>query len=179
MFYYLIRLGEKHMKKVIGVLFIISLFSIFFNKNEDIIIPEAAIRFRVIANSNSVVDQEKKMVIKDSIEKEVYSIIDKANNVNDVRNLINSNIDNIKSVVDKYNVPYTINYGLNYFPTKNYKGIVYEAGNYESLVITLGEGAGNNFWCVLFPPLCLLDNDKQDVTDVEYQFYVKKILDKF
>lgn len=179
MFYYLIRLGEKHMKKVIGVLFIISLFSIFFNKNEDIIIPGAAIRFRVIANSNSVVDQEKKMVIKDSIEKEVYSIIDKANNVNDVRNLINSNIDNIKSVVDKYNVPYTINYGLNYFPTKNYKGIVYEAGNYESLVITLGEGAGNNFWCVLFPPLCLLDNDKQDVTDVEYQFYVKKILDKF
>lgn len=179
MFYYLISLGEKHMKKVIGILFVISLFSIFFNKNEDIIIPEAAIRFRVIANSNSVVDQEKKMVIKDSIEKEVYSIIDKANNVNDVRNLINSNIDNIKSVVDKYNVPYTINYGLNYFPTKNYKGIVYEAGNYESLVITLGEGAGNNFWCVLFPPLCLLDNDKQDVTDVEYQFYVKKILDKF
>lgn len=167
------------MKKVIGVLFIISLFSILFNKNEDIIIPDAAIRFRVIANSNSIVDQEKKMVIKDSIEKEVYSIIDKANNVNEVRNLINSNIDNIKSVVDKYNVPYTINYGLNYFPTKNYKGIVYEAGNYESLVITLGEGAGNNFWCVLFPPLCLLDNDKQDVTDVEYQLYVKKILDKF
>lgn len=167
------------MKKVIGVLFIISLFSILFNKNEDIIIPDAAIRFRVIANSNSIVDQEKKMVIKDSIEKEVYSIIDKANNVNEVRNLINSNIDNIKSVVDKYNVPYTINYGLNYFPTKNYKGIVYDAGNYESLVITLGEGAGNNFWCVLFPPLCLLDNDKQDVTDVEYQLYVKKILDKF
>lgn len=167
------------MKKVIGVLFIISLFSILFNKNEDIIIPDAAIRFRVIANSNSIVDQEKKMVIKDSIEKEVYSIIDKANNVNEVRNLINSNIDNIKSVVDKYNVPYTINYGLNYFPTKNYKGIVYESGNYESLVITLGEGAGNNFWCVLFPPLCLLDNDKQDVTDVEYQLYVKKILDKF
>ena len=56
---------------------------------------------------------------------------------------------------------------------------MYKAGNYESLVVTIGEGAGNNFWCVLFPPLCLLDNEKTDTSDVEYQFYVKNILDKF
>ena len=68
---------------------------------------------------------------------------------------------------------------LNYFPSKNYKGVLYQAGNYESLVITLGEGLGANFWCVLFPPLCLLDNETEDVSEVEYKFYVKKILDEF
>ena len=62
---------------------------------------------------------------------------------------------------------------------KHYKGVLYPAGNYESLVITLGEGLGDNFWCVLFPPLCLLDNEVQDTSEVEYQLYVKKLLDKF
>ena len=56
---------------------------------------------------------------------------------------------------------------------------MYQAGNYESLVITLGQGMGDNFWCVLFPPLCLLDNDKEDVGEVEYKMYVKNLLDKF
>ena len=56
---------------------------------------------------------------------------------------------------------------------------MYPAGNYDSLVITLGKGAGSNFWCVLFPPLCLLDNEKEDVGEVDYKFYVKKLLDRF
>ena len=88
-------------------------------------------------------------------------------------------METIEEIVASYNIPYSINYGNNYFPSKNYKGIMYQAGNYESLVITLGEGAGNNFWCVLFPPLCLLDNENEDVSDVDYQLYVKKLLDKF
>ncbi len=167
------------MKKVIIVLFALSLFVIFSSKEKDILIPNNAIRFRVIANSDSLEDQTEKMIIKEKIEKEVYEFISNANNTTEVKNLIENNMDNIKKIVDSYNVPYDINYGYNYFPTKNYKGVMYPAGNYESLVITLGSGAGNNFWCVLFPPLCLLDNDKEDVSDVEYQFYVKKLLDKF
>ena len=77
----------------------------------------------------------------------------------------------------EYQVPYQIHYGNNYFPAKYYKGITYPAGNYESLVITLGSGAGKNFWCVLFPPLCLLENTDEDISDVDYRLYVKKLLD--
>ena len=88
-------------------------------------------------------------------------------------------LENIDNIVKSYNIPYNINYGTNYFPTKNYKGVMYPAGNYDSLVITLGKGAGSNFWCVLFPPLCLLDNEKEDVGEVDYKFYVKKLLDRF
>ena len=167
------------MKKIIIVLFTFSLLLIFTKKEEDIIIPNNAIRFRVIANSNSIQDQNKKLIIKEQIENEVYKLINGADNTSQVRSLIENNMETIEEIVASYNIPYSINYGNNYFPSKNYKGIMYQAGNYESLVITLGEGAGNNFWCVLFPPLCLLDNENEDVSDVDYQLYVKKLLDKF
>lgn len=85
----------------------------------------------------------------------------------------------IEQIVDEYQVAYQINYGDNFFPTKSYKGVLYQAGNYESLVITLGEGAGKNFWCVLFPPLCLLENSEEDISDVDYQIYVKKLIQGF
>ena len=49
---------------------------------------------------------------------------------------------------------------------------------YESLVITLGSGNGDNFWCVLFPPLCLLE-ENDTTSDVEYSFFVKELLNKY
>ena len=167
------------LKKVIVVLFLVSLAFLFSNHEEEIIIPNKAIRFRVIANSDSVEDQMKKMEIKSAVEKEVYTLINGEDNISQVRNIIEDNMDTIKDIVEEYNVPYNINYGNNYFPSKTYKGIMYPAGNYESLVITLGNGVGSNFWCVLFPPLCLIDNSKEEVRDVDYQLYVKKLLKGF
>ena len=167
------------MKKIIIILFILSLAVLFTGKEEDIIIPNNAIRFRVIANSNTVTDQQEKLIIKEKIETEVYNLINGVSNTNEVRNLINDNLNIIEDIVKSYNVPYDINYGINHFPTKNYKGIMYKAGDYESLVITLGEGMGNNFWCVLFPPLCLLENTKEDISDIKYKKKKKKLIDKF
>lgn len=167
------------LKKVIVVLFLVSLTFLFSNHEEEIIIPNKAIRFRVIANSDSVEDQMKKMEIKSAVEKEVYTLINGEDNISQVRNIIEDNMDTIKDIVEEYNVPYNINYGNNYFPSKTYKGIMYPAGNYESLVITLGDGVGANFWCVLFPPLCLIDNSREDISDVDYQLYVKKLLKGF
>lgn len=167
------------MKKVIIVLFFVSLGYISFKQDEEIIIPNNAVRFRVIANSNSLEDQNEKLTIKNQVEDEIYKLINEATNVNDVRNIIKDNMETIENIVKDYQIPYEINYGSNYFPSKSYKGILYPAGNYESLVITLGEGMGKNFWCVLFPPLCLLENSNEDISDVDYQLYVKKLLDKF
>ena len=152
---------------------------ICFHQDEEILIPGEAIRFRVIANSNTVTDQKEKMMIKEQVEKEVYELIKDASNASDVRNIIKNNMDTIESIVTEYQVPYQIDYGNNYFPAKSYRGVVYPAGNYESLVITLGNGVGNNFWCVLFPPLCLLENSKEDISDIDYQLYVKKLLQGF
>jgi len=167
------------LKKLIIVLFVLSLGIIFVKHDEDIIIPDSAIRFRVIANSNTLEDQMEKMKIKETLEKEVYELIDGATNSMEVGEILKNNIDEIEKITNKYGVPYKINYGMNYFPSKSYKGVVYGAGNYESLVITLGEGLGDNYWCVLFPPLCLIDDENNEINDVDYQFYVKKLLNKF
>ena len=55
----------------------------------------------------------------------------------------------------------------------------YPEGNYESLVITLGEGIGENWWCVLFPPLCLLEASEANYDEVTYTTYFQEILDNF
>ena len=56
---------------------------------------------------------------------------------------------------------------------------MYPEGNYESLVITLGFGLGDNWWCVLFPPLCLLEAEEEEVSTANYTFYVREVLEKF
>ena len=78
---------------------------------------------------------------------------------------------------EQYNEGFSINFGSNYFPETTYKGITYDDGYYESLVVTLGKGEGDNWWCVLFPPLCLLE--AEEGTEVEYRSFVKEILDKY
>ena len=84
----------------------------------------------------------------------------------------------VDNILKEYNVLYDINYGDNYFPEKEYKGVEYEAGTYESLVITLGSGKGHNWWCVMFPPLCLID-EKENLDNAEYTFYAQKLINKF
>ena len=94
-----------------------------------------------------------------------------------------NNIDtftkDIKLVLDdnNYALPFDINYGLNYFPKKEYKGTIYNEGYYESLVVTLGSGLGDNWWCVLFPPLCLIE--ASDSSNIEYTTLVSEVLNKY
>lgn len=168
------------MKKVIIILFVITVISMFTKQNSNqVLIPDYAIRFRIIANSNSLSDQQEKLTIKKEIEPVLASITQDTNSLDSARYAINSNIDYLSDIVKKHTPDFNINYGKNYFPEKTYKGVTYEEGNYESLVITLGDGLGDNWWCVLFPPLCLLEASSDSLDDVTYSFYIKDIIDKF
>ena len=71
---------------------------------------------------------------------------------------------------------YNISYGLNHFPKKEYNGQVFSEGDYESLVIEIGEAKGNNYFCILYPPLCMIDEDKTD--EVKYDFKIVELLKK-
>lgn len=168
------------MKKIIVILFFITvLLCLSTQTSGKILIPDNAIRFRIIANSNNLEDQETKIRIRKEIEPIFAEILQKSSSKEETKNLINQNINEFQNIIDKYNVDYEINYGNNYFPEKEYKGIIYPEGNYESLVITLGSGLGENWWCVLFPPLCLLEATEEESNDVNYTFYVKEIVEKF
>ncbi|MBE6139371.1 MAG: stage II sporulation protein R [Firmicutes bacterium] len=149
------------------------------------IIPDEAIRIRVIANSDSEYDQEIKLKVKDTLEYNMYNLLKNTTDLEHARELIKNNLSSVESNIDKilqeeeYKLPFTINFGLNYFPKKEFKGIIYEEGYYESVVVTLGEGLGNNWWCVLFPPLCMLEAEEVNTTDVEYTTLVKTVIDKY
>ncbi|MBR2828037.1 MAG: stage II sporulation protein R [Bacilli bacterium] len=168
------------MKKLL-ILGCIIILTLSLMKEEKVIIPKESIRFRVIANS----DLEKDQQIKRKVVKNLTPMIKKMNSLNSLeesRTFINNNLPKFTTIVDKTlkeeekNQNFTINYGKNYFPEKIYKNVVYEEGEYESLVVTLGDGLGKNFWCVLFPPICLIDEENEKV---EYKSFIKEILDKY
>ena len=164
------------MKKIIFGL--IALFIIFLlnEKEEFIVIPNSSIRIRVISNSNNIDDLLKKKDVKSDLEGYLYSLLNGVSNINDARIMIKDNLSNVNQIIEQNGVfKYQINYGFNHFPRKVYKGILYPEGDYESIEVRLGEGSGDNYWCVLFPPLCLI-NENDTTSDVTYQLYVKELL---
>ena len=163
------------MKKTLIIIAIIIVI-MSLSKNETIIIPKESIRFRVIANSNSKEDQMIKERVVSKLKNNLKSLKYTPKNINDTRQSINENLKVIDETLKQEVKDYSIKYDYNYFPEKVYKGIYYEEGEYESLVITLGEGVGNNFWCVLFPPLCLIDENEEEV---EYTSFIKELIDKY
>ena len=169
------------MKKFIVIILIIlitfSYVKVIANK-----IPEEAIRIRVVANSNSDYDQKIKQKVSTYLKGEMYNLLKNTKDINQARDIISNNIEkidnNIYSILKKenYNLGYSINFGNNYFPEKTYKGITYDEGYYESVLVTLGKGEGENWWCVLFPPLCLIEAEESE--EVEYKFFLQELIEK-
>ncbi len=174
--------GVLKMKKLLILIIAAVAVSIFSSKEEYVPIPSSSIRMRVIASSNSKKDQEEKIEVKSLLEEKLYDLTKNAKSIDEIDDLIIEN----QSSIDKYiteemsnrnkKITLTSNYGLNYFPEKTYKGEIYKAGNYKSYVVTLGSGKGENWWCVLYPPLCQID---ENVSDYEYHYLIKDALSKY
>jgi len=167
------------MKKVIIFLFLVISLSFISQKKQNYIIPHESIRFRIVANSNNVEDQVLKMEVRTALLPILDKISTNSSSLISARQNIEDNLSNMSSVLSKYVDSYDITFGQNYFPPKQYRGIDYEAGEYESLVIRLGQGLGDNWWCVLFPPLCLLEATNTNMDDVSYEYYFKKIINQY
>ena len=161
-------------KQIIILAIIITILSL--NKN---IQNQETIRFRIIANSNTQEDQALKRKIVNNLKEELtYS---NATTIEEEREYIKRNLPTFKEKIEEtlkeeqQERTYEINYGMNYFPEKEFQGTTYQEGEYESLVITLGDAKGKNFWCILFPPLCMVDEEE----DIEYKSFIKEALSKF
>lgn len=132
--------------------------------NEMLVIPSEAIRLRILANSDLEKDQEVKRQVRDAINAEITKWVSDLTSVDEARTLIQSRISEIQEIAENVlidnQVTQTVKaeYGKKVdFPTKLYGEFLYPAGEYEAILVTLGEGQGANWWCVLFPPLCFLD----------------------
>ncbi len=173
------------MKKTFVLIIFIGIFYVFISDAlaKNLTIPNDAIRIRIIPNSNSAFDQDIKRKVRDKIEITMYDLLKNVDNSEEAQKIIVDNLElvdrDVKKILNEenYDKGYKINFGKNYFPEKEYKGVRYEEGYYESLLITLGKGEGDNWWCVLFPPLCLIEGEEN--TEVEYKSFVMEILDKY
>jgi len=124
-------------------------------------ISEKLIRLHVIANSDSAEDQNIKLKVRDEILKHVAEMTSGCTSINDVREIISSNLNNLKNIADnvllqngfKYKSAVELSY--EFFPTKTYDTFALPTGEYEALRIKLGKSNGQNWWCVLFPPVCV------------------------
>lgn len=166
------------MKKILIIIaVVISILCI--NKKEEVIIPNNAIRFRVVSSSNTIEDQTVKNKISKKLQQEIYDLTKNSNSITETKKVLDINYENLKNSIEeelknnRVNYSYRLNIGRNYFPSKQYKGINYDAGYYDSVTIELGNHEGLNWWCIIYPPLCLID---EDVTDVEYTTLASELI---
>ncbi|WP_449620796.1 stage II sporulation protein R [Robertmurraya sp. Marseille-Q9965] len=151
------------------ILSIGTLCSLYIPKNEVTanelqVIPSEAIRLRILANSDNEEDQAIKRKVRDAINLEITKWVEDLTSVEEARRIIQEGMPEIQKIAEKVlqenNVKQDVHAEFKYnvdFPTKLYGEFLYPAGEYEAILVTLGEGAGANWWCVLFPPLCFLD----------------------
>ncbi len=136
------------------------------------VIPDEAIRLRILANSDSKEDQALKRKVRDAVNAEITVWVAELTSIEAARELIQERLPEIEKIVarvleeEKSNQNYSVDYGRNVqFPTKLYGQFLYPAGEYEAILISLGEAEGANWWCVLFPPLCFLDFSTGDAIE--------------
>ncbi|WP_394238613.1 stage II sporulation protein R [Niallia oryzisoli] len=161
----------KRKNLAIIYLFILSIgtiLSLYIPKNEvtandAVIIPNDAIRLRILANSDSGEDQAIKRMVRDEVNKEITQWVSALTSKEEAREVIKAGMPDIQRIAEQVleeeqvNQSVKVEFGLVDFPTKLYGQFLYPAGQYEAILITLGDGEGANWWCVLFPPLCFLD----------------------
>jgi len=125
-------------------------------------------RLHVIANSDSAEDQAAKLAVRDAIlsyERDMWSVSSAA----ETKARLMEDGAGLCAAIDKALAEYGMDYGAELhigrydFPDREYAGTVYPAGEYEALRVILGEGAGKNWWCVMFPPLCILETPDGEI----------------
>ena len=154
------------MKKLIFTLcisFFISISLAYSMQKTENALSSGVIRLHVRANSDTDADQSLKLKVRDRIIDECSYLFKNNKKIENARDEILKNSDKIEKIArdeilkNGYNYPVKINFGKSDFPVKVYKNITLPAGTYEALTVEIGNAEGQNWWCVLFPPLCFVD----------------------
>jgi stage II sporulation protein R len=150
------------------ILSIGTILSLYIPKNEvtaseAIVIPKEAIRLRILANSDTESDQALKRLVRDEVNANITKWVQELADINVARDTLKSKLPEIQAIAEEVvknegsTQTVKVEFGKVQFPTKLYGQFLYPAGEYEAILISLGEAKGANWWCVLFPPLCFLD----------------------
>ncbi len=144
----------------IVLLFILGVFSVLPIHGEQKIY-ESVVRLHVLANSDSEQDQALKLLVRDEVLRQSEPLLRDCGSREQAIEILNANQDTLQQTAQRvvreqgYDYPVTVLLGEEEYPTKNYENCCFPSGTYVSLRICIGEAKGQNWWCVLFPPLCL------------------------
>lgn len=167
------------MKKKLNFIFILTvlfflyifLLSINYAKNVSANLSSSVFRLHIIANSNSDEDQHLKLIVRDNIINYMNTLISNSSTKDNIAFNISEHLEDFKNIAletihkNGYNYDVNVSIGNFYFPTKYYGDISFPSGNYDALKIEIGESIGQNWWCVLFPPLCFVNSSSGVVPD--------------
>ncbi len=150
------------------------------------------IRFHVIANSDSDEDQELKLKVRDAVIAYLQPKLIESTSIAQSEKIIKNEYNELekisKNIICKNGYNYDVKVGIknSTFPTKQYSSVILPAGEYKALKIVIGKGQGKNWWCVMFPPLCFVDEAngvidkatdkklKEVLTEDEYKLITQK-----
>lgn len=124
-------------------------------------LANSVLRLHVLAHSDSEADQELKLKVRDRVLEEAEVILPKGASVEEASQIVQKNLSRLAAAgaevvaEEGYDYPVSAEMRETWFPTKDYDGFSLPAGQYRALRILIGEGEGQNWWCVVFPPLCL------------------------
>lgn len=128
-------------------------------------IPQESIRLRILANSDAPLDQWIKGKVRDRIVAEMEGWALQPQTIEEARTMIRTRLPELEALVGGtlqdygFDYAYKVELGIVPFPTKLYGNRIYPAGDYEALRVSIGKAEGQNWWCVLFPPLCFVDSE--------------------
>jgi len=177
------------MKKLIigfgSILIIFICTSFYLDKNNNVnSISDKIIRFHVIANSDTNYDQNLKLKIKDSILEYISPKLKYSKNIEESRKILKENNNKIVAIAQNvikengYNYSVKSTLSRENFPIKTYGNITLPQGNYEAYRVVIGEGKGQNWWCVMFPPLCFVDVTKGEIAYKQTETEMRTVLSK-
>lgn len=166
--------------------FLIVIFFLFYPiSSSQKINSDSYLRIHIRANSNLDCDQKVKYQVKDEIIKVLTPILCDVKSKEDAIKTIDENIFLITETADKvlglngFNYKSRASIKSEFFPTRSYDNLTLESDFYDALIIELGSGLGNNWWCVVYPPMCFVDYKNNDATNIEYRFKMLEIIKNF
>ena len=113
------------------------------------------VRFHILAESDSEEDQSRKLLARDAVLEELAPALEGAESREEAEAILRELLPALEqTAAEAADAPARIALGREYYPTRHYGSFSLPAGDYTSLRITLGEGQGHNWWCVVYPPLC-------------------------
>ena len=143
------------------------------------------LRIHIRANSNREIDQDVKYMVKDEVVNFVAPYLASCETKQESIDILTVLLDDIEDVCDRILVEEGFVYrsnariGEEHFPTRAYDYVTLEAGLYDALIIELGEGAGDNWWCIVYPPLCFVNKSDLNEYNIQYQSYLVEIVRKY